>query len=76
MKMIELPSKDGNFLINEDHIMMVEPFVFKGEQSIMITLAHPLNGKGTRKVNVDISYSDFEDLLTSYSSYEVLRGLR
>ena len=63
MSFIELPSKDGDFLINTDHIALVEPFFFKGIESIMITMAHPIDSRGVQKINIDITYAEFKERL-------------
>lgn len=63
MSFIELPSKDGDFLINTDHIALVEPFSFKGVESIMITMAYPLDSRGVQKINIDITYAEFKERL-------------
>lgn len=63
MKFIELPSKDGSFLVNTDHILLVEPFYFKGEESVMVTFAHPIDCGGTIKKNVNLTYTDFKKML-------------
>lgn len=63
MNFIELPSKDGDFLINAEQIALVEPFFFKGKESIMITMAHPLDSRGTKKISVDMTYDAFKALL-------------
>lgn len=63
MNFIELPSKDGDFLINTDHIALVEPSFFKGVKSIMITMAHPLDSRGVQKINIAITYAEFKERL-------------
>ena len=63
MSFIELPSKDGDFLINTDHIALVEPFFFKGTESVMITMAHPIDSRGMQKINIGITYAEFKERL-------------
>lgn len=63
MNFIELPSKTGKYILNVDHITMVRPFSFQGHKMIMITLAHPLDSRGSKKINVDMTYETFKALL-------------
>ncbi len=63
MNFIELPSKDGDFLINAEQIALVKPFFFKGVESIMITMTHPFESRGSKTINVDMTYETFKALL-------------
>ncbi len=65
MRFIELPTAEGNILINTEHIMIIEPSVFKNEEDVMITLSHVITWQGrlAGKILANISYSEIKELL-------------
>lgn len=63
MNFIELPYHDSTILVNTGHVMVVSPFDFRGNRSIMIVLDSPLDGTGQRKINIDMAYEDFKALV-------------
>ena len=65
MRFVELSTAEGNILINTDHIMIIEPSVFKGEEDVMITLSRTItwHGKLAGKILANIPYSEIKELL-------------
>lgn len=65
MKIIEIPTTEGNILINTDHIMIIEPSVFKNEEDVMITLSRTITWQGrlAGKILANIPYSEIKELL-------------
>lgn len=58
MKFIELTNNKRRILVNTAHIMLIEPFIMNGEETTMITLAHPLRSTGERKISVRETYDE------------------